>query len=133
MNRLLMIAALILALGVTWQIQRLLSSEPSVAATLEPGVELPTALSFPSERCWVGYFVDPNCPFCRDLMAQAHDRDDLRWIIGGEEPLIDSLLGRFPVNPQRVRRAAVEAGRPHPFHNLAQGARFCRPIPLMYR
>ncbi len=118
MNRLLLAAVLMLALGAALQIHRLLVVGAGPGEALGPGDLLPSALGFESEACWSGFLVNTECSFCRELIARAHQREDLHWIIAGRKVAIDSLLQRYPIEPGRIRMAVEAPDRLDPFAEL---------------
>lgn len=118
MNRLLLGVAFGLALGAKWQIQRLFAIHEEPVAALRVGDPLPTGLGFESEDCWVGFFVNTDCSFCRELIAQAHQREDLRWIISGRRTAIDALLEEYPIRPDRIRMAIAVPRGQDPFAEI---------------
>lgn len=79
------------------------------------GTELPDSLSFSTETCWMGYFVDPACSFCGELLDQVHSREHIRWVFGGDAVEIDSVIEHYSLAAGRVRIAATGADGIHPF------------------
>lgn len=84
-------------------------------AALAPGDLLPDPVAFASRNCWMGYFVDPDCRYCSDLLDRVHGREDIRWIFGGDSAKIDSAVEHYGLTEEQTRIVVSYEEGAHPF------------------